>query len=133
MKLSDVKLPNNRSFGLLFSFIFLTSSILLLINNISFYGYAILVLAIIFLLISIIKPNILLPLNKAWMQFGMILGMIISPIVLGIVFFGLFTSYSFIMKLFGRDELRVKIMQRSSHWKDRNMDEFKEIKFKHQF
>jgi hypothetical protein len=133
MKLSDVKLPSNRSFGLLFSVIFLIFSVFLLVNNISFFGLAILLLAIIFILISIIKPNILLPLNKAWMQFGMILGMIISPIVLGVVFFGLFTSYSLIMKLFGRDELRIKIIKRSSHWKNRNKDESRPIEFKHQF
>jgi hypothetical protein len=133
MKLSDVKLPNNRSFGLLFSVIFLIFSVFLLVNNISFLGLAILLLAIIFILISIIKPNILLPLNKAWMQFGMILGMIISPIVLGVIFFGLFTLYSLIMKLFGRDELRIKIIERSSHWKNRNKDESRPIEFKHQF
>ena len=133
MKLSDVKLPTNRSFGFLFSVIFLTTSIFLLINNVVIIGYTILALAILFFLITIINSDILLPLNKAWMQFGLILGIIISPIVLGVIFFGLFTPYSLVMKLFGRDELRIKLLERSSHWKERSKDESKTDAFKHQF
>ena len=67
------------------------------------------------------------------MQFGLILGIIISPIVLGVIFFGLFTPYSLVMKLFGRDELRIKLLERSSHWKERSKDESKTDAFKHQF
>ena len=65
------------------------------------------------------------------MRFGFILGMIVNPIVLGIIFFLTFTPISLIMRLFRRDELRLKIKKRSSHWKDRkeqnaNIDLFKQ-------
>ena len=54
------------------------------------------------------------------MRFGVLIGMIVSPIVLGAIFFGLFTPISIIMKLIGRDELSLKIFNRDSFWKERN-------------
>ena len=65
-------------------------------------------LSIIFLAISILIPNILLPLNKAWMKVGFILGTIISPLIIGLIFFVIFTPISFLFKIIRRDELRLK-------------------------
>jgi hypothetical protein len=50
------------------------------------------------------------------MRFGLLLSMIVSPIVLGIVFFGLFTPIAFLMRIYGRDELKLKFMNKTSHW-----------------
>ena len=133
MKLSDVKLPSNRSFGFLFSVIFLTSAILLIINDIFISSYVTFTFGFLFFLIAILKADILLPLNKAWMMFGLLLGRVISPIVLGFIFFGLFTPYSLVMKLFGRDELRLKLVERTSHWKERSLNKSQTNSFKQQF
>ena len=66
--------------------------------------------------ITIIKADLLLYPNKLWIKFGLLLGMIISPIVLGILFFVLFTPTAIIMKLYGRDELRIKFKKSTSYW-----------------
>ena len=71
-------------------------------------------------LITLINERALLPLNKLWMRFGQLIGIIISPIILGIIFFGIFTPYSLLMRLFGRDELQLKFGKRESYWKLRN-------------
>ena len=68
------------------------------------------------------------------MQLGLLLGMIISPIVLGIIFFGLFTPMSLLMKLFKRDELRLKLItDRKSHWKERDIGDAQTNTLKRQF
>ena len=74
---------------------------------------------IVFLIITVVNADSLLFLNKLWMKLGQLLGIIISPIILAIIFFALFTPYSLIMRLFGRDELRLKLGERESHWKSR--------------
>ena len=88
--------------------------------------------ALIFLLVTLVKSDALLPLNKLWMRFGLLLGMIVSPIVLGIIFFGLFTPIAILMRLSGRDELRLKFNQKASHWILRG-EPIKSESFKHQF
>ena len=75
----------------------------------------------------------LLPFNKLWMMLGVFLGKIISPIVIGIIFFGLFTPISLFMKLFRRDELRLKLKPSKTHWKIRNEGNSQVDAFKHQF
>ena len=86
----------------------------------------------IFLVTTIINAKILLPLNKLWMKFGILLGMIISPIVMGIIFFGIFTPISITMMLFGRDELRLRFKKKKTHWVNRKTN--KEIdSFKNQY
>jgi hypothetical protein len=96
-------------------------------------SYIFFLLAVVFCGITLISADTLLPLNKLWMRFGLFLGMIVSPIVLGIVFFGLFTPISLLMKLFGRDELRLKLTARPSQWKECATDISKTDAFKYQF
>jgi hypothetical protein len=88
--------------------------------------------ALIFLIVTLIKSEILLPLNKLWMRLGFLLGMIVSPIVLGIIFFGFFTPIAVLMRLSGRDELRLKFGQKESHWIVRS-EPIKSESFKQQF
>ena len=66
------------------------------------------------------------------MRFGLLLGMIVSPIVLGIIFFGLFTPIAMLMRMSGRDELKLKFIQKASHWILRK-EPIKAESFKHQF
>ena len=95
-------------------------------------GYVMVVIALFFFITTLIKAKLLLPLNKLWMQFGLLLGMIISPIVLGIIFFGLLTPYGVIMRIMGRDELRLKIIKTNSNWKLRSI-KLPQTNFKQQF
>ena len=103
-------------FGYFFSGIFLIISLYFLYSGKFSTGYIFVTLAILLILITIIKADLLLPLNKLWMYFGFFLGIIISPIVLGIIFFGLFTPYSLVMRLMGRDELRLRKTNKKSYW-----------------
>ena len=110
------ELPSNRKFGFFFTVVFLVASTYFYMkaNAIGFYTFG--GLAIIFLLITIIKAEILLPLNKLWMSLGHLIGMFVSPIVLGFIFFGIFTPIGFMMRIFGRDELQLKFQERRSYW-----------------
>ena len=116
MKLNKIQLPTNKKFGYFFSGIFLTISLYFLYSERFSTGYIFASLALLFVIITIIKADLLLPLNKLWMYFGYLLGIIISPIVLGIIFFGLFTPYSLVMRMMGRDELRLKKTNKKSYW-----------------
>jgi len=76
--------------------------------------------SIVFFLITFFKAEILTPLNKLWMKFGLVLGMIVSPIVMGAIFFIIFTPIGILMRLFGRDELHLKFKKSYSYWNRRN-------------
>ncbi|MAS00486.1 MAG: hypothetical protein CMH24_03905 [Nitrosomonadales bacterium] len=132
--LKNIKLPSNRKFGFFFTLIFALIGIYFFIDGPNSTSYILFTTSTLFFLITLIKPNALLPLNKLWMQFGLLLGTIINPIILGIIFFGLFTPMGLLMKLFGRDELRLKIINnRKSYWKKRKLNDVLTDAFRHQF
>ena len=132
MKLSEIELPSNRKFGFFFTFLFaVVAAYFYYSANVS-WAYVFIATASIFLLITLIKSDALLPVNKLWMGFGLLLGRIVSPIILGIIFFGLFTPIAILMRLSGRDELRLKLAQKASHWILRGEPIISES-FKHQF
>ncbi len=132
MKFSEIELPSNRKFGFLFTFVFaLAAAYFYYSANVS-WAYVFIATALIFLLITLTKSDALLSLNKLWMHFGLLLGMIVSPIVLGIIFFGLFTPIAMLMRLSGRDELRLKFNHKVSHWISR-AEPIKSESFKNQF
>ena len=133
MNLSDIALPTNRKFGFFFSGVFLIASTYFYIREITTASYSLAVLSIILLIITLVKADILFPLNKLWMHFGLLLGKIISPIVLGVIFFALFTPVSLAMRLFGRDELRLCFKQKDSYWIPRESDPTETDAFKNQF
>ena len=132
MNISEIKLPSNRKFGFFFTFVFAVAATYFYYSANLILAYALITAALIFLLITLIKRDALLPLNKLWMRFGLLLGMIVGPIVLGIIFFGLFTPIAMLMRLSGRDELRLKFSQKASHWISRG-EPIKSESFKHQF
>tara|TARA_B100001059_G_C17280694_1_gene308092 strand:- start:91 stop:489 length:399 start_codon:yes stop_codon:yes gene_type:complete len=120
VKFSEVELPSNRKFGFFFTFVFTLVAVYFFTTTNLQWTYAFSITALFFLLITLIKSEALLPLNKLWMRFALLLGMIISPVVLGIIFFGLVTPYALVMKMFGRDELRLKIKKNQTNWKKRS-------------
>jgi hypothetical protein len=83
--------------------------------------------------IATLKSNLLTPLNRLWMQFGVLLGVIISPLIMGLIYFGLFTPMGIVMRLFRRDELRLKVEARQTHWKSRSKQIRDPDAFKNQF
>jgi hypothetical protein len=132
MKFSEVKLPSNKKFGYFFTFVFVVaaaffclSSSMIAVNVFSF-------MASVFFVVTFVNADLLLPLNKLWMRFGLLLGMIVSPIVLGVIYFGMFTPIACVMRLNRRDELRLKFKRKGTHWISR--DETIQVEsFKHQF
>lgn len=127
-----IKLPSNRMFGYFFAIVFGIAAMFFFAIDSLTWGYLFSILAALFLLVTATKADLLFPINKLWMHFGLLLGMIISPIVLGLIFFGLFTPLAFLMRLFQRDELRLKIKKEHSHWIKRKIEIDKES-FRNQF
>jgi flagellar biosynthesis protein FlhB len=126
-------LPSNKKFGYFFSVIFLLSSAYFFYQDALTTAAALLVLSFIFTLLSRFKDPLLLPLNKLWMRFGVLLGKIISPIILAILFFVMFTPIAIGMRLFQRDELRLKSSNFDSFWKFRDQDIHNKNPFTQQF
>lgn len=117
--MSTTPLPSNTSFGGLFVVVFL------LLAGWAFWrgampwatGFA--AVSALFLLATLTAPRLLTPLNRAWMALGHLLGRIISPIVLGLMFYGLITPVALVQRLSGRDALRLRAFRDpklSSHW-----------------
>ena len=129
----NYELPSNKKFGLFFALVFFLLALYL--NQ--FYSQLLAIpslsISVFFLSAALFFDSILSPLNKLWMKLGLLLGMIVSPLVMSIIFFALFMPISMSMRLFGRDELRLKMKTRGSHWKIREHNESGEDSFKHQF
>ncbi len=132
MTLSEIELPSNKKFGFFFTFVFALVAAYFYDDTNTGLTYIFGATSSILLVITGVKAEILLPLNKLWMRFGFLLGMVVSPIVFGTIFFGLFTPIAFIMRLSGRDELRITFRKKSSHWISRNAP-IKPESFKNQF
>ena len=132
--LEESKLPSNRSFGYFFTFIFVA---------ISGYGsYAdwtnlititFFIVSIFLFFITLFTPKVLTPFNKLWLLFGHILGKIISPIIIGLIFLLLITPVAILTRLFGRDELRLKFIKKTTYWIKREPSEPNSNSFKNQF
>ena len=133
MKHLEVRLPSNRKFGLFFTLIFVAIAVFFYFDHKVTLSSVMGVLAITFGAVTYLKDELLLPLNKIWMRLGLILGMIVSPVVLGIMFFGIFTPIAFFMRIVGRDELRLKKRYMKSYWKQRDSNVLTNDSFKHQF
>ena len=115
MKNNKIKLGSNRSFGIVFFIVFLIIALYPLLNDNPLRLWS-LIIALIFLVLGLIKSNILTPLNILWMKFGMFLGVFISPIIMGIIFFLVVTPIGLIMRLFGKDLLNLKKNKTQSYW-----------------
>ena len=115
MDQKDIKIGSNKSFGVVFFLVFLLISLYPLINdgNIRVWSF---VISIIFLVLGVLNSKILSPLNKIWFKFGLLLGKIISPIVMGIIFFIVVTPTGLILRLFQKDVLNLKYNNNNTYW-----------------
>ena len=116
MKFSEVELPSNRKFGVFFSIIFLIGFYYFFSENSINIALICVFFSLVFFLTALIKAELLSPLNWLWMQLGFMLGVVVSPFILGIIFFGLFTPIAIFTRSFGRDELKLRSKLKNTHW-----------------
>ena len=113
---TSIEKGNERNFGFVFSIFFLIISLYPLLKSSHIHLWP-LIISIILFSISLFSPQILKIPNKLWFNFGILLGRIISPIVMGIIFFSTVTSIGLIMRLFKKDILKIKIDKKiKSYW-----------------
>ena len=112
---NDIKISSNRSFGVVFFIVFLLIALYPLLNNNEVRLWS-LIISVLFLILGILNSKILSPLNKIWFKFGLLLGKIISPIIMGVIFFLVVTPIGFIMKLLGKDLINLKFNNEKSYW-----------------
>ncbi len=112
---SETNTSSNRSFGIVFSIVFLIIAIYPLINNEDIRVWS-LIVSVIFLILGYFKSRILTPLNSLWYKFGIFLGRIVSPIILGVIYFFIVTPTSILMRLFKKDLLNLKFSNNKSYW-----------------
>jgi len=110
-----IRISSNRSFGIVFFTVFFIVSIYPFFKGGDLRIWS-LIISIIFLILGLLNSKILTPLNKIWFKFGVLLGNIISPIVMGIVFFLVVTPISLLMKALGKDILNLKKNTNKSYW-----------------
>ena len=116
---SNIKMGSNRSFGLVFFVVFLILGLWPVKSGGDINIFLILI-SLVFLFLAITKSKFLTPLNKLWFKFGMKLGAIIAPIVMGVVFFLVVTPIGIIMKITGRDLINKKINKNiKTYWINR--------------
>ena len=113
--MDEIKIGSNRSFGIVFSVVFLLISIYPLINDESLRYWSLLI-SLIFLILGLLNSRLLTPLNKIWFKFGIFLARIISPIIMGIIFFFLVTPIGLLMRIFKKDLLNLKFNSDKSYW-----------------
>tara|TARA_B110000444_G_scaffold98393_1_gene93338 strand:- start:223 stop:603 length:381 start_codon:yes stop_codon:yes gene_type:complete len=113
------KKTNSRTFGILFSIIFFAFSFYPVTKggNINVY---LLVIGSIFLLLTIINSKILIPLEQLWIKFGELLGRIVSPIIMMVIFYFVILPTKILLVLFRKDILNLKLNKRKSYWIQRN-------------
>ena len=115
MKNKKIKISSNRSFGIVFFVVFFVFAIWPLLRNQDIRIWS-LIISLVFLILGILNSNLLKPFNKIWFKFGMFLGSIVSPIVMGLVFFLVVTPTGFLMRLFGKDLLKLKKNKNNTYW-----------------
>ena len=114
-----IKLPSNRNFGIVFSIVFLIIAIWPILNQNEIRIWSI-IISLIFLILGLINSKFLSPLNKAWFKFGLILGSVIAPIVMGIIYFLVVTPTGLIMKALGKDLLGLKKNKKNTYWLEKD-------------
>ena len=117
--MDDIKISSNRSFGIVFFIVFL----LIALYPLSYSGELRVwstIISLIFLVLGLLNSKILTPLNKLWFNFGIFLGKLISPLIMGIIFFLVVAPIGLMMRLLGKDILNLKYNKNQSYWIEKN-------------
>ena len=117
--MDDIKISSNRSFGIVFFIVFLIIALYPILNqeNIRIWSFSI---SIVFLILGLINSFVLTPLNKLWFKFGILLGKVVSPLVMGLIFFFVVTPIALIMRILKKDILNLKLSEKNSYWIEKN-------------
>ena len=119
--MNKIKISSNRNFGLVFFIVFLIISLwpLTYEEPIRIWSF---IVSLVFLILGLMKSKLLTPLNKFWFKFGMILGAIVAPIVMSIIFFIAITPIGLLMKILGKDLLNKKFnKKKNTYWIKRDV------------
>tara|TARA_A100001011_G_C14039341_1_gene727094 strand:- start:373 stop:753 length:381 start_codon:yes stop_codon:yes gene_type:complete len=114
-----IKISSNRSFGIVFAIVFLLIAFWPILNEGQIRIWSI-IISIIFLILGLLNSKLLKPLNILWFKFGIFLGKIISPLIMGIIFFFVVTPIAVLMRLLKKDLLNLKFTNKTSYWIEKN-------------
>tara|TARA_Y100001958_G_scaffold100616_1_gene69758 strand:- start:158 stop:541 length:384 start_codon:yes stop_codon:yes gene_type:complete len=117
--MDDIKISSNRSFGIVFFVVFLIIALYPLIYSGEIRIWSA-IISLFFLILGLLNSKILSPFNKLWFKFGILLGKVISPIIMGIIFFLVVTPIGFIMRILRKDVLNLKYNKNKSYWIEKN-------------
>jgi len=115
LKNNDIKIGSNKSFGIVFFIVFLIIALYPMLKGQDLRLWS-LIISFIFLILGMINSSILTPLNKIWFKFGILLGNIISPIVMAIIFFGVVLPTGIVMKILRKDLIGLKKNNKNTYW-----------------
>ena len=127
--MEEVKISSNKSFGIVFFVVFLIISLYPLVNSENIRIWS-LIISLSFLILGLINSSILTPFNKIWFKFGILIGKIVSPFIMGVIFYIVVTPTSLLLRLFKKDILNLKFNDNKSYWINKNE---KRSKMKNQF
>ena len=113
--MDDIKIGSNRRFGIVFFVVFLIIAIYPFINGDELRLWS-LIISIVFLFLGLVNSKILNPFNRMWFKFGIFLGKMISPLVMGIIFFLVVTPIGLLMRLLNKDLLNLRFNNNGSYW-----------------
>ena len=123
--MDDIKIGSNKSFGIVFFILFLLVSLYPLTINESIKYWS-LIISVIFLILGLLNSNLLTPLNKIWFRFGILLGKLISPFIMVIIFFLVVTPIGLIMKIIKKDLLNLKFRKdKETYWIEKQSQKVK--------
>ena len=117
--MDDIKISSNRSFGIVFFVVFLIIALYPLTYSEEARVWSV-IISLIFLVLGLLNSKILTPLNKLWFKFGILLGKLVSPLIMGMIFFLVVTPIGLIMRLLGKDVLNLKYNKNKSYWIEKN-------------
>ena len=113
--MDEPKISSNKSFGIVFFIVFFLIGIYPILNDDQVRIWS-LIISVVFLILGLLNSRILSPLNKIWFKFGILLGKIISPLVMGLIFFIVVTPIGILMRLFNKDLLNLKFNKNKTYW-----------------
>lgn len=119
MKNSNIKIGSNKSFGIVFFVFFFIVSLFPLFDGGNIRVWS-LIISIIFLILGILNSKILTPFNQVWFKFGILLGRLVSPVVMGVIFFAIVTPTSIIMMVLQKNLLNLKKSNKKTYWIERS-------------
>ena len=134
-KRDDVKAPTERSFGITFAVVFaLLAAFTYWHRGATMMFYTTIAVSLVFAVVTLVAARLLRPLNLLWLKFGLLLHKVVNPVIMGLLFFAVFTPMGVVMRAFGIDLLRLKRKPASeTYWISRRDEAIQDSSMKNQF